>query len=531
MKHTSFLFLYLLILFSCSHKASEATIEEKEKPNQVVIFFKNPSSNSAYEIPGTDGKKVRNFFAEQGLPIEGIDDKNLVQYYGFDEHKEYDTLIIPTQRDIIELKFAYKAIDRLTFYFQNGDSVFIEYKDSKPYATVLNRNEDFEVTNFQLFRRDSIHKVDFLASDKYSDPSHYINEWMREIEKTGERIDLKAFRKTFKENQIENTLSQFETDKHYLDSLQKEGLISLTTKKAIINDFYWGIKMAIEPDKFTQIESSQKLILLLKQIEEQYPEVNARNDSLLNSISYQKFFRKIPITEFKPEILEIKSEQAASKINNYVSLYDSIRESELFTPSERLVLQFSNVDQILQNTSFFGIEDRLKYLTKFKNDFQDTVLFNVLVKKYNVKFEIDDEIKLVDIDGNETTFQAFLEANTNNLVYVDFWASWCAPCLREMPSSQSLQTDLKDENITFLYLSTDRKEDPWKNAVDKHELKTGQHFRILNGDNSIAMNELQIQFIPRYMIYHKGQLVNKDAPRPSDKEKLIAEFNRYLANQ
>jgi hypothetical protein len=54
----------------------------------------------------------------------------------------------------------------------------------------------------------------------------------------------------------------------------------------------------------------------------------------------------------------------------------------------------------------------------------------------------------------------------------------------------------------------------------------------LNADNSKAMEELSVQFIPRYMIYNKeGILINKDAPRPSEKEILINEFTKYLGGE
>jgi len=46
------------------------------------------------------------------------------------------------------------------------------------------------------------------------------------------------------------------------------------------------------------------------------------------------------------------------------------------------------------------------------------------------------------------------------------------------------------------------------------------------------MQELNIPFIPRYMIYDKnGRLVNRDAPRPSDKDNLLRELNKYLEQE
>src|SRR5436190_8915155 len=45
------------------------------------------------------------------------------------------------------------------------------------------------------------------------------------------------------------------------------------------------------------------------------------------------------------------------------------------------------------------------------------------------------------------------EAGSNSFLFVDFWGTWCAPCLREMPLYHELIDKLKTENIRFLFLA------------------------------------------------------------------------------
>jgi hypothetical protein len=101
-----------------------------------------------------------------------------------------------------------------------------------------------------------------------------------------------------------------------------------------------------------------------------------------------------------------------------------------------------------------------------------------------------------------------------------------------MPSSLEIQNEFSSQDLAYIYLSTDCKKQPWKHALERHELNSGIHYRIDNAGYSTKMQELNVPALPHYMIYDRnGQLVNKDAPRPSEKDKLIAEFNRYLGNQ
>lgn len=64
-------------------------------------------------------------------------------------------------------------------------------------------------------------------------------------------------------------------------------------------------------------------------------------------------------------------------------------------------------------------------------------------------------------------------------IILDRWATWCAPCLQEMPHSKSLQQDAKDLPVVFVYVCTARGSDEgkWKRKVAELKLP-GLHFFI-----------------------------------------------------
>lgn len=125
--------------------------------------------------------------------------------------------------------------------------------------------------------------------------------------------------------------------------------------------------------------------------------------------------------------------------------------------------------------------------------------------------------------GGETALQDL----KGTYVYIDIWATWCAPCIAEIPYLKKLEHLYKDENITFVSLSVDEKEDysKWRTMVANKELGGTQ----LIADNAFASEFIQnyaINAIPRFIIIDpEGTIVNADASRPSDvdiKSKLDA---------
>lgn len=63
----------------------------------------------------------------------------------------------------------------------------------------------------------------------------------------------------------------------------------------------------------------------------------------------------------------------------------------------------------------------------------------------------DFSLKLMDKDGNITS----LEALKGKVIFMNFWATWCPPCIAEMPSIDKLHKDMGDE-VAFVMLSLDQ---------------------------------------------------------------------------
>jgi thiol-disulfide isomerase/thioredoxin len=103
-------------------------------------------------------------------------------------------------------------------------------------------------------------------------------------------------------------------------------------------------------------------------------------------------------------------------------------------------------------------------------------------------------------------------------VYLDIWATWCGPCIKEIPALKKLKEEYQNKNIKFVSISVDKKKnyDEWKNMVEEKKLKGIQLFAN-NGFNSQFVQDYGITAIPRFiLIDKKGNIINADAPRPSD---------------
>ncbi len=103
-------------------------------------------------------------------------------------------------------------------------------------------------------------------------------------------------------------------------------------------------------------------------------------------------------------------------------------------------------------------------------------------------------------------------------VYIDIWATWCAPCIAEVPALQKLEHDFKGRSIAFVSISVDSKNDyeKWNNMVKEKQL-SGIQLYATNSFDSDFISSYGISSIPRFiLIGPEGEVVDANTMRPSD---------------
>lgn len=267
---------------------------------------------------------------------------------------------------------------------------------------------------------------------------------------------------------------------------------------------------------------------------------------------YKLLNSKIQLIPFKEEFLSLIPEGELVEIFNlyqqlnddnliYLDIYKQAATNYLFylqlkykeDAYEKVLEKFNGTtkDFLLMSLLRGYANNNQKMLMKsystFMNDCKTQAFRDEILKRYEHESLIQqsDVDKFLTLDNSVYSFEELLKKHEGNTIYVDFWASWCAPCLEEMPSSFKAASTYKD--IVFLYISVDKDINAWSKEAKRLGLDERNSYLLSTGFKSNLAKQLKIQTIPHYVIINsKGEIQNRNAPRPSDDE-LELELKKY----
>jgi len=232
-------------------------------------------------------------------------------------------------------------------------------------------------------------------------------------------------------------------------------------------------------------------------------------------------FGMIYLTTFiTQKVLEGKTDSSKSMI--YIDYKEAYNKLPNHIPEGKL-LKIAREKSLYQMIEYKEpYEDISNYLNAYMMTYQDSTFLDNFTEQFLLGYEkqVNEKVglNLLKADGSVIRFQDILIKNKGKVIYIDYWASWCAPCIEAMPYAEALRNEYANENIVFVYLSSDNDQSAWKKAAERYGLSNLENnYLSLNHKNSDMVQRLKIQTIPRYLIIDThGKLVEADAPGPKD---------------
>jgi peroxiredoxin len=206
---------------------------------------------------------------------------------------------------------------------------------------------------------------------------------------------------------------------------------------------------------------------------------SSANEEELNAIQleYQTMVENMQL--FSRNIIK---KYSTSPVAAYIYLMNFIQEA----PVEELDSMLIVFEPIKSSEFVSAIKERAEAMRAFS------------------KGAIAPDFTLNDPDGKPITLSAF----KGKYVLIDFWASWCKPCMAELPNVIQQYNAYKDKGFEIIGVSLDRERDAWLNAVKINSMSWPQVWDMEASAPGEVANKYGVSNIPHTVLLDKeGKII------------------------
>ena len=474
--------IYTMILYACTI----SNTPDSSKPNHIVIILDSTRHETDTIRFQTGAEMIVSSPIFRFLPDNATEKIPPI-------YKTTDTLLIPLNCKHVLVQYRFSPMSTSDFLVDRGDTLIIKHINGNPFITISNRKILPLETNYDFYKRSRYAQINQSSlTEHLLDHPGYLR--MKTI------IDNISYDKLIA-NLYQTSLSELTDEHSWIDSLKNAHLISISQSKYLMKRNQYIHSM------LDLTYSNQQTKEDLRKILTEY------NDS-----TYQHDYYRL----YRPYYLEVTERYyLSSPKTKLLPAYKQLNDDNIINGKLK--------EDVLSGWLFAILEEctnneRDRYFHEIVQQLTDTVLVGTLHDHYRNVFNKDlinsAKLELMDSSQKRLTFEDVLLQNKGKVVYVDFWASWCSPCMKEMNASKKLREIFQDKDVAFIYLSLDDNMENWQQAIPKATLEnTKYNYRILNTNYSRIMRALQITSIPRYILYDRnGNIASRNAPRASSEE-------------
>ena len=130
------------------------------------------------------------------------------------------------------------------------------------------------------------------------------------------------------------------------------------------------------------------------------------------------------------------------------------------------------------------------------------------------------DFSITDLHGNTLNLAAY----KGKVLVINFWATWCPPCRREIPDLIAAYKELKGEGLEIIGVSVDDMTEP---VLLDWTRKMGINYPVAVATPEIIASYEPVDYIPTTIIVDRKGLIRFRQAEMMDKDKLVQLFRQY----
>ncbi|NQT78368.1 MAG: TlpA family protein disulfide reductase [Bacteroidetes bacterium] len=162
------------------------------------------------------------------------------------------------------------------------------------------------------------------------------------------------------------------------------------------------------------------------------------------------------------------------------------------------------------------------FILDYLHQLNDSLL--VVTSEYSSLSVLPEDVKI----SSDILNEELLVNYKGNVVYLDFYSTWCIPCRNEIPFAKKLANHFENKEVVFIYICCLSERKNWEKMVARYKLK-GDHYYLNEKEYNNLSALFGVKGFPTYiLIDKKGRVVNNNAPPPHVGANIYNEIQKLL---